>query len=347
MPSIRADLPGVAAVLLAAGLMLPATAVPAADYFAGKTIELIVGGGPGGGYDIYARAVARHLPRHIPGEPVIVVKNMPGAGSAKAAQYVSTIAPKDGTAMAGIMPGAIMAPLLDDRSAPMFDPTKVLYIGTANSGTRVCVSLKGAKVASMEDAQKVTAKFGGSGPNDSTYEYGNLHRHTSGALWDIVAGYRGTPDMALAMERGEIDGVCGWDWSSFKSQRPDWLRDGKANVFLQVSMEPHPELTRMGVPSVFKYVKGEEDRKVVELVISQTIFHRSYIAPPGTAPQQLEVLRKAFDATMTDPQFLADAEKARIDIEPLPGAKVQDVVKRLYETPKEIVERARKAIRPN
>lgn len=336
-----------AVMLLAAPAMLGTSPGPlaAADYYAGKTVEMIVGGGPGGGYDIYARAVSRHLGRHIPGQPAIVVKNMPGAGSAKAAQYIQNIAPKDGTSMAGIMPGAIMAPLLDDRTAPLFDPTKVLYVGTANNGTRVCVALKGTKIASMEDAQKVKAKFGSSGPNDSTYEYGNLHRHTSGALWDMVTGYRGTPDMALAMERGEVDGVCGWDWSSFKSQKPDWLRDNKAHVFLQVSMEPHPELTKMGVPSVFNYVKNDDDRKVVELVISQTIFHRSYIAPPGTSPEQLEILRKAFDATMADPQFLADAEKVRIDIEPLSGARVQEVVAKLYTAPKEVVERARQAIR--
>jgi tripartite-type tricarboxylate transporter receptor subunit TctC len=330
---------------LCVALAIIASPASASDYYAGKTIELIVGGGPGGGYDIYARAVARHLGRHIPGTPAIVVKNMPGAGSGKAAQYITNIAPKDGTSIAGIMPGAIMSPLLDDRTAPLFDPTKVLYIGTANNGTRVCVSLKGAKIASMEDARKAKAKFGSSGQNDSTYEYGNLHRHTSGALWDMVSGYRGTPDMALALERGEIDGVCGWDWSSFKSQKPDWLRDNKVNVFLQVSMEPHPELTRMGVPTVFKYVENEEDRKVVELVISQTIFHRSYIAPPATSPAQLEILRKAFDDTMKDPQFLAEAEKVRIDIEPLPGAKVQEVIMKLFATPKEIVERARRAIR--
>ena len=332
-------------IALAVALTGAVRAASAADYYAGKTIELIVGGGPGGGYDIYARTVARHLGRHIPGEPTIVVKNMPGAGSAKAAQYITNIAPKDGTSIAGIMPGAIMSPLLDDRTAPLFDPTKVLYVGTANNGTRVCVSLKGSKIASMDDAQKVKAKFGSSGQNDSTFEYGNLHRHTSGALWDMVTGYRGTPDMALALERGEIDGVCGWDWSSFKSQKPDWLRDNKVNVFLHVSMEPHPEVTKMGVPSVFKYVKTEEDRKVVELVISQTIFHRSYIAPLGTSPQQIEILRKAFDDTMKDPQFLADAERMRIDIDPLPGTKVQEVVMRLFATPKEIVERARKAIR--
>ncbi len=283
----------------------------AADNYAGKTIELIVGAPPGGGYDIYARAVARHLGRHIPGEPTVVVKNMPGAGSAKAAQYISTIAPKDGTSIAGIMPGAIMGPLLDDRTAPLFDPTKVRYVGTANSGTRVCVTLKSGKIQKFEDAQKVKAKFGGSAPNDSTFEYGYLHKHTSGALWDIVPGYRGTPEMALAMERGEIDGVCGWDWSSFRSQKPDWLRDNKANVLMQVSLEPHPLLTKMGVPTVFEFVKNDDDRKVVELIISQTVFHRSYIAPPDTPPAQLEVLRAAFDKTVADPAVPRRRREAR------------------------------------
>ena len=160
-----------------------------------------------------------------------------------------------------------------------------------------------------------------------------------------MSGYRGTPDIALAIERGELDGVCGWDWSSFKSQKPDWLRDNKVNVLLQVSLEPHAELTRMGVPSVWNYVKNEDDRKVVELVISQTVFHRSYIAPPGTPAAQLDTLRTAFDATMIDKAFLEDAEKLRVDIAPLSGAKVQDLVAKLYTTPKDVVERAKKAIR--
>jgi hypothetical protein len=244
------------------------------------------------------------------------------------------------------MPGAVMGPLLDDRTAPLFDPTKVQYIGTANNGTRVCVTLKGSKIATFEDARKVNAKLGGSGPNDSTFEYGNLHKHTSGALWEVVTGYRGTNEMALAMERGEIDGVCGWDWSSFKSQKPDWLRDDKVNVLVQVSLEPHPELTKMGVPTVFPFVDGEVNKQVVELVIGQTVFQRPYIAPPGTPPEQIAMLRKAFDETMKDPQFLADAEKLHIDIEPLSGQKVQDVVAKLYATPNSVIELARKAIRP-
>src|SRR5262245_37631232 len=334
-------------VALSAALVgLSALPAAAAEYYAGKTIDFIVGTPPGGGYDIYARTVARHMPRYIPGQPAIVIKHMPGAGSAKAAQFISMIAPKDGTALAAIMPGAIMGPLLDERADALFDPTKVLYVGTANSGTRVCVTLKGSPIRTFDDALKHKAKFGGVSTNDSTQEYGYLHKKTAGAQYDVVSGYRGTPGIALAIERGEIDGVCGWDWSSFKAQKPDWLRDDKVNVLLQVSIDPHPELTRMGVPTVWQYVKNHDDRKVVELVISQTVFHRSYIAPPGTPQPQLDTLRAAFDATVQDKDFLEDAEKMRIDIAPLSGAKVQDVVAKLYATPRDIVERARAAIKP-
>jgi tripartite-type tricarboxylate transporter receptor subunit TctC len=330
---------------LALTAVLAAAAPAMAQDFAGKTIDLLVGAPPGGGYDIYARAVARHFGRNIPGQPNIVVKNMPGAGSAKAAQFVASMAPKDGTVIAGIMPGAIMGPLLDPKSEGLFDPTKVNYVGTANSGTRVCVTLKGSKVAKFEDTLTVPGKFGGSAPNDSTYEYGYMHKRTSGSIYDVVAGYRGTNEMALAMERGEIDGLCGWDWSSFKSQKPEWLRDNKANVLLQVSLDPHPELTKMGVPQVFQFVKDADDRRAVELIISQTVFQRSYIAPPEISPAQLNVLRAAFDRTMADPQFLDDAEKMRIDISPMSGDKVQDLVRRIYASPKDIVERAKRAIR--
>ena len=148
------------------------------------------------------------------------------------------------------------------------------------------------------------------------------------------------------MERGEIDGACGWDWSSLKSQRPDWIRNGTVNVLLQAGLEPNPELTRMGVPSVFKYVHDEADRRAVELIVSQQVFLRSYIAPSGIPPQALDVLRAVFDATMTDAQFLADADKLRIDIAPLSGARVQELVQKLYATPKDVVARAQRLITP-
>ena len=334
---------------LIALMALTATGVTcacAADYYAGKSIDLLIGAPPGGGYDIYARALARHYGRHIPGQPSIVAKNMPGAGSARAAGFISTMAPKDGTAIAAIMPGAVMGPLLDEKAEALFDPTKVLYLGTANNGTRVCVARQGSKIKTFDDARAQKAAFGGVSTNDSTRDYGFMHKKTAGALYDVVSGYSGTAEIALAMERGEIDGACGWDWASLKSQRPDWIRDGKINVLLQDGLEPNPELTRMGVPSVFKYVTNEDDRKVVELIISQQVFQRSYIAAPGLSAEQLDTLRSAFDATVHDQEFLKDAETLRIDVSPLPGAKVQDLVTKLYAAPKDIVARARQAISP-
>src|SRR5512133_474813 len=338
-------IPGALIALMA----LTATGVTcacAADYYAGKTIDLLIGAPPGGGYDIYARALARHYGRHIPGQPTIVAKNMPGAGSARAAGFISTVAPKDGTAVAAIMPGAIMGPLLDEKAEALFDPTKVLYLGTANNGTRVCVSRAESKIKTFDDLLTQKAVFGGVSTNDSTREYGYLHKHTAGAQYDVVSGYRGTAEIALAMERGEIDGACGWDWASFKSQRPDWIRDNKVNLLLQVGLEPNAELKRMGVPSIFKYVTNEADRKVVELIISQQVFQRSYIAPPGLPAELLDTLRSAFDATMRDKDFLHDDETIRIDISPLPGAQVQELVAKLYAAPKDIVARARQAINP-
>jgi tripartite-type tricarboxylate transporter receptor subunit TctC len=340
---------GLATTRVLAGLIAlaaPATSAAAGDYYAGKSIDLLIGAPPGGGYDIYARALARHYGRHIPGQPIIVSKNMPGAASARAAGFISTLAPKDGTAIAALMPGGVVGPLLDEKAETLFDPTKVLYLGTANNGTRICVSRKDSKIKTFDDALTQKASFGGVSTSDSTRGYGYMHKKTSGAQYDVVSGYSGTAEIALAMERGELDGVCGWDWASFKSQRPDWIRDNKANLLLQVGLEPNEELTRMGVPSVFKYATNEDDRKVVELIISQQVFQRSYIAPPGLPAELLETLRSAFDATMRDQDFLHDAETIRIDISPLPGAKVQELVQKIYAAPKDVVARARQAINP-
>ena len=327
-------------------LMLSPAAARAADYYSGKSIEMLIGAPAGGGYDIYARALARHLGRHIPGQPTIVPKNMPGAGSAGAAAYISALAPKNGMAMAAVTPGAVMAPILDEKSETLFDPTKVLFLGTANNGTRICLSKAGSQIKTFDDALTHKAAFGGISTNESTREYGYMHKKTSGARYDVVSGYGGTAEIALALERGEIDGACGWDWSSLKSQRPDWIRDNKVNLLLQVGLEPNLELARMNVPSVFKYVNSEEDRKAVELIISQQVFLRSYILPPELPARLLDMLRAAFDATMADRQFLEDAERTRIDVAPLPGAKVQELVRKLYETPKDVVMRARQAINP-
>jgi hypothetical protein len=162
----------------------------------------------------------------------------------------------------------------------------------------------------------------------------------------VVGGYKGTLHHALAMERGEVDGMCGWDWSSAKSQKPEWIRDKKLRVLLQIGPEPNDELTKLGVPELWKYIKNEEARRIAELILSQQAFQRPYFIAGGTPTEYVNILRKAFDATTKDPQYLADAAKMRIDIEPLPGAKVQDLITKFYATPKNIVAQARKAIRP-
>jgi tripartite-type tricarboxylate transporter receptor subunit TctC len=334
---------GVFAAVAGATLALPAAA---ADYYAGKTIELVVGGDAGGGYDIYARAVARHLTRHIPGNPTIVVKNMPGAGSTRAGIYIGTVAPKDGTSIGAMMPGAIIGPLLDEKPSQQFDPTKVLYIGTADSGVRVCATYENSKIKTFEDAQRQKTVLGASSAGGATRDYGYMHNHTAGTKFDIVTGYKGTVDITLAMERGEVDGMCGWDWSSVKSQKSDWISDKKANVLVQVSLEPLEELTERGVPHIWKFVTKDDDRKVAELVVSQQVFQRSYIVPSQTPAEALGILRTAFDAAMKDAAFLVDAEKMKISITPLSGGKVQDLIARLYATPKEFVERAKVVIKP-
>ena len=233
-----------------AGAVLAAAPAHAADYYGGKTIEFVVGGDAGGGYDIYARAVARHLGRHIPGNPTIIVKNMPGAGSTRAGVYIGTVAPKDGNTLGAMMPGAIMGPLLDDRPNTQFDPTKVIYIGTADSGVRVCVTFQNSKIKTFEDARKTKTILGATAAGGATRDYAYLHNKTAGAKFDVVSGYQGTVDIGLAMERGEVDGLCGWDWSSVKSQKADWIRDKKLNVLVQVALDPEPELTRLGIPQI-------------------------------------------------------------------------------------------------
>ena len=334
------------AAVVAAACGLASWPAAAADFYAGKTIELQVGADVGGGYDIYARAVARHLGRHIPGNPNVVVKNMPGAGSGRTAIFISNVAPKDGATLGALMPGAIIGPLLDDKTDTQFDPTKVIYIGSADAGTRICATYQNSKIKTFEDARKQKTILGATAAGGATRDYGYLLNHTAGAKFDVVAGYKGTAEITLAMERGEVDGTCGWDWSSVKSQKPDWLRDHKINILVQVGLDPNPELTKLGAPELWKFIENDDDRKVAEMVVSQQIFQRSYIAPPGTPAEQINTLRTAFDATMSDPQFLADADTVRIAITPLSGAKVQEIVQKLYTTPKPIVERARQVIKP-
>ena len=331
--------------LLAAAVTVASAPVRAADYYAGKTIEWTVGADVGGGYDIYSRTIAKYLPKYIPGAPVIVVKNLPGAGSAKAAAFLAQVAPKDGTAIGTLMPGAVIGPLLDETTKPQYDPVKLIYLATADSGTRVCATYVNSKTKSFADAQKQKTVMGASQAGGSTRDYVNMLRKAAGAQFTLVTGYKGTAEIGLAVERGEVDGLCGWDWSSLKAQKSDWIRDKKVNVLVQISLKEEEELTKMGVPQVWQFIKNADDKKAIELIVSQQVFGRPFIAPPGTPAEAVKILREAFTATMKDKDFLADAEKAKIDVNPLDGAQVQDVVTKVYASTPAVVARAKELIK--
>lgn len=331
---------------LAGAIAAPQAMAQGADFFAGKSITMLIGAAPGGGYDVYARTIGRHMGRYIPGSPEIVPRNMVGAGSATAAAAIYTTAPKDGTWIGGIFPGVIIGPILDPKPQSLFDPTKFIYIGSADSGTRVCITGASSKVKTFKDAQEQKTIMGASAAGGSTRDYAFMLNKVADAKFEIVSGYKGTADLFLAIERGEVDGMCGLDWSSLKAQRPDWIRDKKINIITQTALEAEPELTKLGVPMMWDSVKVELDRKAAALVVSQQIFGRPYILPPGTPEAQVKILRSAFMKTMIDKQFLEEAVKARIDIAPTSGEKVQELVTRIFATTPDVVERAKAIIRP-
>jgi tripartite-type tricarboxylate transporter receptor subunit TctC len=338
---------GSSSALAAAAMFAWLAAAPAkaAEFYAGKTIDFIIGGDVGGGYDIYARVVARHLNRFILGNPTLVPKNQPGAGSGRAASFLYSVAPKDGTVIGAVFPGAIMGPLLDDRAQPLYDPTKFQYLGSADNATRVCISHEHSAIKRFEDTLKQKTIMGASAAGGSTRDYINMLKKATGAIFDLVAGYKGTADIFLAMERGEVDGMCGLDWASLKSQRPDWVRNRTVNILAQINLEPEAELSTLGVPPIWTFIAREDDKKAAELIISQQVFGRPYLAPPGVAAEPLAILRAAFAATLQDKEFLADAERTRIDVVASSGERVQQLVDQLYATPKATVERAKELIK--
>ncbi len=323
-------------------LAAPATAQ---DFYAGKTVNIIAGTGPGGGHDIFARMIARHLPRYIPGAPTIIVQNMPGAGGKRATDFIYNGAPKDGTTIAGVFPGPILGPLLEDGAKERYDPLKFQYIGSGDTDTRICATLKTSKIKSFKDLMTTEAVFGSSAPGGSTHDYAWMIGNLGGAKVRVVTGYQGTPPITLAMERGEVDGVCGWGWSIFKSERTGWKESNPFQFILQTSISPDPELTALGVPDFSTFVDGDR-KKAAELIISQQAFSRPYIAPPETPADRVEILRKAFMATLADAAVVAEFAKINITNKPLAGAELQALVKRLYATDEKIVALARAAQKP-
>jgi tripartite-type tricarboxylate transporter receptor subunit TctC len=326
--------------------LAPVSRAMAADFYAGKTINLIAGTDIGGGFSIYGRLIAKHLGRFIPGSPTIVVKNMPGAGGSTASAYLYRVAPKDGTVILSVSPNAILGKLLDETQS-QYDPTRFLYLAGAERSTRLCMTFQHSKIKTYEDALAQKAVIGATSAGSPTREYAAWHKNATATRFEIVSGYKGPPDLFIAMERGEIDGVCGLDWSALKSQQPQWLMQKKLNLLVQDSIIPQPELAALGVPTPWKYIKDEVDRKAVTLMVSfQQAFGKAYLAPPGVPAEQIKTLRAAFTGVLRDPELLADAENLRVEVAAQSGEEIQRVVEAVYGAPKDVVERLKKIVEP-
>ena len=334
------------AVVAGATLIVGGDRAVASDFYAGKTVNFIVGTDVGGGFSIYGRVLSRHLGRFIPGAPTLVMKNMPGAGGATASAYLYRIAPKDGTVIGSVAPNAILGRLLDGNVS-QYDPTKFQYLAGAERGTRLCMTFEHSKTRTFEDALRQRTVIGATSAGSPTREYAAMIKHATGAQFEIVSGYKGPPDLFLAMSRGEIDGVCGLDWTALKSQQPDWLREKKLNLLIQASIEPHPELAKLGVPVPWPYIKSETDRRAVEVMVAfEQAFGKSYLVPPETPAERVDILRKAFAAALKDKEFLAEAEKVRIEITAQSGDEVQRVVQNAYASTPDVIDRLRKIVEP-
>ena len=328
---------------VAGALVTPASAQ---DIYQGKTITVIVANTAGSGYDAYGRLLARHMPKYIPGKPTIVVQNMPGAGSIKAAEYTYVVAPKDGTQFTLVMPGSLIEPLTGDPAKYRYDPTRFAYIGTADSGTRLCATLGPSKTKTFADARRNKTLMAATASGSSSFDYPHFLNALAGAKFEVVTGYPGPGDMFLAVDRGEADGLCGIDVGTYRTLRPEWLTTpGKANFLVQAGLEPHAELTKLGIPSIWQFIEGE-NRKVAELIVSQQVFQRPFLAPPGVPEAQLKVLRAAFMAAIDDPELRDEARKANLDLNAKSGEDVEALVKKIYSAPKELIDKMTKAIRP-
>jgi Tripartite tricarboxylate transporter family receptor len=321
---------------------LPAAAQPAADFYAGKQITLIVGAGVGGGYDLQARLAARHLGRHIPGHPAVIVQNMPAAGSIAATNYIANTAPADGTAIALVQRGMLLAKLTYPQSV-RFELDKLNWIGSLNSEVAVTAAWHTAPHKSARDLFEKELIVGGiAGVDPETTP--KLYNSLIGTKFKIVTGYNSTAQIALAIERGEVFGIGDWSWSSLKAMRPDWVRDKKVTLLMQGALTNEPELA--GLPNALDLVKNASDRKVLELHYTQKTAARPFIAPPGVPSDRIATLRAAFMALARDQKFLAEAERTKIEVAPISGEEVDKIVALIVATPPAIAERFSKAFGP-
>jgi tripartite-type tricarboxylate transporter receptor subunit TctC len=320
----------------------------ATDFFAGKQLSVLIGTTVGGGYDLYARVLARHMGRHLPGQPTLIAKNLPGAGGLTLANYLYNRAPADGTEFATVQNGLPFERLFQTLSSEgknaLFDATQFGWIGSITQSAYVTVTWHSAPVKTLADAMTREVVLGASATSSDSYVLAMLANRLLGTKFKVVHGYPGAAEVDLAVENGEVQGEAGKDWSTLTTTRPQWIKDGKINILVQMGMSAHADLRR--VPMAIDLAKSAEDRQVMEIVFAKFGMSRPFFAPPGISQGRLSVLRSAFDDTMTDPAFLAEARKLGMEVNQVRGEDVQALVTQIMRTPAELAQRARQVLRP-
>ena len=318
-----------------------------AQFYKGKTVTIAVGAATGGGLDTYARLLGRHLGKHIPGNPTVVVSNMPGAGGQIVARHIFAVAPKDGTHMGTFFPSVLVDPLLSD-AAKVVDPTKFIYVGNANAETSVCMIRKDAPVKQLQDLQTTEIVIGGTTAGSQVVDFPTAAKDLLGLKYKIVSGYKGTRDVGFAIETGEAQAICGIGWSTLKVQYPDLLTGGgHSRIFVQEDFNGDPELNKAGVPKMPDLAKTDEARDALRFLYTQNELARPYVLPPGVPQDRVDALRKAFMAATADPELQAEASQMKVDVRGTPGPEMQALVAEMYKTPKATLDRVSKAIGKN
>ena len=329
---------GMTAVVMA--IAAPANGQSVADFYKGKNISLAISFSPGGGYDLYARTLARHIGKHIPSNPQIVPQNMPGAGGLRVAQYFHQAAPKDGLMFGTFTRMAGVAPLFD--SAQNYDSPKLTWLGAITDAVSVCITWHTSPVKTWDDFLVKPLTLGGTGAGGEINIFTNLYKNVFGANIKLVSGYPGTAEVMLAIERGELDGVCGIDWTTIKTQRQRWITEKQINVIVQSAFRKDPDLPN--VPLIMELTRDPEKLQILKLFVSAHEFARPYAAPPGIPADRAAALITAFDATTKDPDFLAETAKLQMEVAPVSGKKLADMLAELYTTPETVLTKARAAI---
>jgi tripartite-type tricarboxylate transporter receptor subunit TctC len=333
LPTIIA---GVAAALALTGI---AFAAGVEDFYKGRNVTLLVGYSAGGGYDAYARLLGRYFGKHVPGNPSIIVEQMAGAGSLRAANYIYTVAAKDGSVFGTFSRSMGISPLVDKAT---FDSRKFTWLGSVTDDNTICVTGSASPVKTWDDFLTKPSTFGGEGSGSDPDIWALLYKNVFGAKLKLVSGYPGTNDIVLAMERGEVDGLCGMSWSTIKSRHPEWLTGQGAHIIVQEALQKEPAIA--SVPLASDLVKTPEQSQIIKLLLVSQAMARPFAAPPDIPADRKAALIGAFDATMNDADFLAEAKKLDFDVRPVDAAAIDKMLAEVYQTPKDVIARATKAI---